>query len=449
MFAFTYKIIAKATLEIWVNGVLYRNNVESYISTDYSNSGGFVIFTIPPKLGDVIVIRRRTSLEQQGDYQNPFIQNSHEFLFDKLTMIAQEICGVGDGDFPVRSIHGRTGHVLAQCSDYASCYAPLPHVGARTVSEHPIVTTTQDGFMSAADFIKLRDTLAPGDLLSAVPLVYPIGIGLSDAAEAGRSLTNTKQISFTIAFCRENAPNATFFAWIVDINDSLDNISNFSVAMNSDGHIEIHGRNASQTEILNVLITNNLGSFATSTVHMLAMKIDLADPLERQVVYNGVDVTSDSNYLTWTTYTNDDLKLADVAGDPSNTMIYNVYKHQQFGNTWYTNVADYNSGADVAGVDTLGFFSFDDTASLVPTAVWDSQFYVKDCQQYQGWYKGRPWLFYGPGQWRNTGRTRPTYPGEDVFEKTFDDMGDYLDGQSDQISAAVLNFGVGGISETV
>jgi hypothetical protein len=60
--------------------------------------------------------------------------------------------------FPVSSIFGRTGAVIAQTGDYTAAQvgaAPSSHVGSSGVAEHAVATQTVAGFMSTGDKTKL------------------------------------------------------------------------------------------------------------------------------------------------------------------------------------------------------------------------------------------------------------------------------------------------------
>ena len=63
------------------------------------------------------------------------------------------------GNDLITSVFGRTGAITANVGDYSSFYAPLSHVGSGG-NAHAAVTTTDNGFMSSADKVKLNGITA-------------------------------------------------------------------------------------------------------------------------------------------------------------------------------------------------------------------------------------------------------------------------------------------------
>jgi len=72
--------------------------------------GGDVVFTVPPVAGAIVLIIRKTTISQQIDYTAAaFPSETHEFGYDKLTYILQELInGSLDGlsSFDLSTIQG-------------------------------------------------------------------------------------------------------------------------------------------------------------------------------------------------------------------------------------------------------------------------------------------------------------------------------------------------------
>ena len=93
-FAFTFRLLKNADLEVTVDSVL-QVEITDYTIQNLTDLGGDVVFEAGsiPGNGTSIVISRSTSHDQQIDY-NPFDAfpaETHELALDKLTMIVQEL----------------------------------------------------------------------------------------------------------------------------------------------------------------------------------------------------------------------------------------------------------------------------------------------------------------------------------------------------------------------
>ena len=257
------------------------------------------------------------------------------------------------------------------------------------------------------------------------------------------SFNNTKVICFTVVFCREFPAQGGQPATMIDLIDGSSSQHKFRVYMGSTGFVYIEGRNSSDTLILSVAISNNGGSWAGGALHGLAVVIDLADVTKREIRMDNVDITDNAAYVTWITYTNDTIDIVDTGAAP--------------------NECDYGFGIDMvaaraygvggggtgfaAGLDSLGFLSFDDSCSLVPKALWSVDGWYRDPGKWEGWYITQPQVFFGPSFYRNTGKTEPATYNESVnFEKTFSATTDAYGTPGDHLlqdPATIINNGIG------
>ncbi len=284
-----------------------------------------------------------------------------------------------------------------------------------------------------------------GNLLSPVAIQQVNELNntiiLGQPFSQGLSFSDSKQISFTAIFMREFPSAIGEIAMAIDFLNVSPNRSNFAFYMNSDGHMKIEGLNSAGTKILDVLITNNGGTFATSTLHGIAVTIDLTDVTKREIRLNNLDITENASYVTWNTYTNDLLALADA--DP-NKIKYGFGLEQVIASAW--GVSNSPSGFP-PGIDALGFITFDDDCSLVPKALWNDAGWYHDPGKWEGWYITQPQVFFGHSFWRNTGKTEPFYYDEsNNLEKTFDVFNDGYGGTDHHLTmdpATILNAGIG------
>ena len=91
-FAFTFRILTDDDLVVRVDNALQTKDVD-YTVQDVTQAGGNVVFTAAPIAGQIVVIQRDTTIDQQVDYQpfDPFPAETHELALDKLTLITQEL----------------------------------------------------------------------------------------------------------------------------------------------------------------------------------------------------------------------------------------------------------------------------------------------------------------------------------------------------------------------
>ena len=297
--------------------------------------------------------------------------------------------------------------------------------------------------------------LTVGQLLNVSPLSLVGQLGAviieTDALGNGCVIENSNIICFTCALCRENPPQAGTKVGAFELLGPT-STPNFAFYMDSNGYMNIYGRNAVETEILEVQITNAGSSFADSTIHMFAVVIDLSDPENREIYVDATNVGKSSVYVTWITYSDDILQLADEGSGSGQDMTY--YFGLGYNNTWGAPSVAAGSGGPSDGIDCLGYISFDNTCSLIPASVWDSSGFVRDPGAWEGWYLERPAVFYGPSFWRNSGTTAPLYYEQNNLEKGWEvllgedyyDYGSYGD-EANLIPAAVLNVGIAGLTQ--
>jgi len=233
------------------------------------------------------------------------------------------------------------------------------------------------------------------DSAHSISQLYPVtaGVGFDD----------TEVFSFTCAFSRETPPVQFTNATLMEV-DGADPKEPLKIYMDTNGYIRILAENSAGTTILDVTIRNNGGSFADSSVYMIALVIDLSG--SREVYIDNADRTNDTSWVTWTTYTDDIINLSADEG-------------YYFGTSSSGEIYGDESGTDIeaweANLNNVGMLSFDDQCSLIPLAVWDNDGNITDPQKWEGWYLQQPQCFYGPGLHRNTGKTEPaTYDANDM-----------------------------------
>ncbi len=257
------------------------------------------------------------------------------------------------------------------------------------------------------------DDLTRGELIGTTAIAHVYGannmiIQDTNPFGTGNSFNNTKVVSFTFCFCRENEPLSGKTAYIIDIwdNDSGRKWHALEVYINDSGYLRITGRNSAGTIILDVTVTNAGGSFCDTENYMAAVVIDLADSLRRELFINDVDLTA-AAVTTWTTYTNDLLNIADTTSGVESSKHYAYGLDNRGFTPGFTPVSFGSSdGNGVAtGIDSVGLISFDDSCSLVCPLVWDAAGFVSDPQKWEGWYATQPQVFFGPSFWKNTGKT--------------------------------------------
>ena len=267
---------------------------------------------------------------------------------------------------------------------------------------------------------------------------------LGDPFGEGKSFSNSKQISFTAIFMREFPAAVDEISMVIDLQNQSPSARNFAFYMNSDGYMKIEGLNAAGTKILDVLITNNGATFAISNLHGIAVTIDLTDVTKREIRLNNLDITENSAYVTWNTYTDDLIDLEDDGG--SNRVKYGFGLEQVIASAW--GVSNSASGFP-PGIDALGFITFDDACSLVPKALWNDAGWYRDPGKWEGWYITQPQVFFGHSFWRNTGKTEPSdYDESNNLEKTFNVVSDGYGGASSHLvmdPRTILNRGIGAI----
>ena len=91
-FAYTFKILLAAHMNVYVNDVLKTINSDYTISGVDTDAGGNVTFLSGLTTGDEVALVRAVPLTQLTDYitNDSFSAEIHEKALDKLTMIAQE-----------------------------------------------------------------------------------------------------------------------------------------------------------------------------------------------------------------------------------------------------------------------------------------------------------------------------------------------------------------------
>ena len=113
-YPFTFGLIETADLVVSIDGVIQvefsaYTVLKSTSAEDFQN-GGSVEFTNPPAAAAIVIILRDTTISQQIDYtQAAFPSETHEFGYDKLTYILQELVnGAIDGSltFDLSTVQG-------------------------------------------------------------------------------------------------------------------------------------------------------------------------------------------------------------------------------------------------------------------------------------------------------------------------------------------------------
>jgi hypothetical protein len=235
-------------------------------------------------------------------------------------------------------------------------------------------------------------------------------IEASGTAELGLSFSDTKGISFTAFLLRNAAPDSPKVVHLIDLYDLTNGRTMFGFHMDSDGYMNITGKNTSGTTILDVQITNDGASFADTLRHEFAVSFELDDTTKREIYHNGTNIT-EGTWVTWNTYTDDQLGLEDIAGG---TDLHYCFGFSRGTSTaWASDSAGYNgTGTDI--VDSYSYLTFNDSCKLVSSAVWDDDGYVRDPQAWSGWYTEQPKVFYANSFHKNSGTTAPTsYEGND------------------------------------
>lgn len=263
------------------------------------------------------------------------------------------------------------------------------------------------------------------------------------ASENGVSFTDSKSVSFTVAFMREDTTGTPAHA--IDLYDNVDAHSKFTVYMDASGFMVIEGRNEAGTVILDVEVTNNTASFADSELYFMTFIANLDDATKREVFIStspngrdGLDITDNTDYVTWTTYTDDFIAFAD--GGSSARTIY-AFGQDRFGDAWGS-----GGGGFPSGIDGVCYLTFDDSCSLIGPSVWDQNGFIRDPQAWGGWYKTQPQVFFGPSFWKNSGKTAPAVYLDNDMEGSWDfTLGAYSTVDSDERSTkAIINLGVDG-----
>lgn len=97
-YAYPFRILDDDHLFVFFNGVLQPSGDYTVIG-EGDQTGGDVIFGVPPALGIAIDIVRRVPIDQQVDYRpfEAFPAETHEFALDKLTMMIQGLSGTVGG----------------------------------------------------------------------------------------------------------------------------------------------------------------------------------------------------------------------------------------------------------------------------------------------------------------------------------------------------------------
>ncbi len=113
-YSFSFGLIETADLIVSIDGAI-KVEFSDYIVIKQTGAedflfGGDVEFTNPPVAGEIVQIARKTTISQQIDYtQAAFPSETHEFGYDKLTYILQELInGALDGtmSFNLSTIQG-------------------------------------------------------------------------------------------------------------------------------------------------------------------------------------------------------------------------------------------------------------------------------------------------------------------------------------------------------
>lgn len=95
-FAYTFKILDKSHLEVYVAGVLKTLTADYTVTGVEAASGGNIVFKIPPALSALVVVTRDVPFTQTTAYVEGgrFPASSHETALDKLTMALQTVKGL-------------------------------------------------------------------------------------------------------------------------------------------------------------------------------------------------------------------------------------------------------------------------------------------------------------------------------------------------------------------
>jgi len=130
-FAFVFTVTGDSELVVTVDDIQQVENID-YTVENITEFGGDIEFIVAPADTLIILIQRKTPQTQQIDLApfSEFPADTLEGGLDKLQKQIQEFHGgVIDGDNSepnlVLSVFGRIGNVIANCLDYAACYAPL------------------------------------------------------------------------------------------------------------------------------------------------------------------------------------------------------------------------------------------------------------------------------------------------------------------------------------
>lgn len=294
------------------------------------------------------------------------------------------------------------------------------------------------------------DDLEQGDALGVTPMhiagAQSTRASSGDLNKKGIVPAASKNVSLTLGLARENAPAVTASrngtAWLLGLYDTTSPARHqFAAYMDSNGYIQIYGRNSAGTEILNVQITNNGGSFAGGSAHIIGMVVDMSSVNRREIWVDGEDVTNNASYVTWNTYTDDEFYF-DVRSGGGGVARLNWGYDEANSDPW----GAYNTEADeettLYSTDSIGFCSFDNTCSLIPAGIWTDDGWVRDPQAWNGWYLTQPLCFFAGSMHRNTGSW-----GRLCEAPAWDPIsgGEYLlGGQSiDYADTAAVNYGIG------
>ncbi len=93
VFAYAFRILADADLDVYVEGVLKTLTTDYTVSGAGDAGGGNVTFTSGVTLDEAVTIIRSVAQAQDTDYtaSGPFTANDHETALDKNMMISQDI----------------------------------------------------------------------------------------------------------------------------------------------------------------------------------------------------------------------------------------------------------------------------------------------------------------------------------------------------------------------
>ncbi|MEE9579759.1 MAG: hypothetical protein V3V74_00395, partial [Nitrosomonadaceae bacterium] len=280
--------------------------------------------------------------------------------------------------------------------------------------------------------------LNQGDLLASSGLINSFAhIDQTGPKAAGVNFENSKIVSFTGSNVLRagNESGAGVQSYFIQVLNNDTDAINFGFSLESFlGRYVLIGSNAAGDEILNATILQDGATFVDGIVHTISGVIDLSDPTRREIwIKNGTDapinITDNTSWVTWNTYTDDTMQLEDTGLNPGR-LIYRFGKSMN------------GSGNEE---DSAGLVSFDNKCSLIPSALWDSNGWLRDPQAWQGWYMAQPKVFF-LSWWKNSGTTAPIFAGENDMELGSADVYDgfiSFDPADPLRSQMLFNVGVG------